>query len=74
MARTADTPGRPVSALKQARSDLDLRLVDVAHEAGCSVSLVSMAESGYVPPLDTQERLARAVGASSGSFWSEAGA
>jgi transcriptional regulator with XRE-family HTH domain len=60
---------RPASPLKQARTDLDLRLVDVAEKAGCSVSLVSMTESGYVPPLDTRARIACAVGASAGSFW-----
>lgn len=64
-----DPAARPRSPLKQARHDQDLRLVDVAEKAGCSVSLVSMTESGYVPPLETRARIAGAVGASAGSFW-----
>ena len=67
--RGQDTPGRPASPLKQARLDKGLRLKDVALAAGVSISTVSTVESGYVPPLHTQQSIARAVGASSGSFW-----
>jgi transcriptional regulator with XRE-family HTH domain len=62
-------PGRPDSPLKQERLSQGLRLADVAAEAGCSISLVSTVESGYWPPVRTQERIAGALGASSGSFW-----
>lgn len=68
---TSETPKRkrPDSPLKQARKDLGMRQADVAKRAGCSVSLISMTESGYEPTLDVQSAIAGAVGASSGSFW-----
>lgn len=66
---TSETTPRPVSALKQARLDLGLRQADVAAEAGCAVSLVSMAESGYQPAEHRRDAIAAAVGASAGSFW-----
>jgi transcriptional regulator with XRE-family HTH domain len=59
----------PVSPLKAARLSLGLRLRDVAEQASCAVSLVSMAENGYRPGINSRERIAQAVGASSGSFW-----
>lgn len=59
------------SPLKQQRLNLGLRQADVAARADCSISLVSMTESGYRPSLPTRERLAVAVGASVGSFWPE---
>jgi hypothetical protein len=57
--------------LKQARLDHDppLRLLDVATAAGVSVSLVSMAESGYSCSEGARAAMAQAVGASYGSFW-----
>lgn len=60
---------RPPSPLRDARLDQGLRLKDVADGAGVSIGLVSTMEGGYVPPLVTQERVAGALGASSGSFW-----
>lgn len=65
----SETQPRTESPLKQARKALGLRLVDVAAKAHCSVSLVSMMESGYVPALDKCERVAVAVGGSLGSFF-----
>lgn len=65
---------RPPTPLRNARTEQGLRLKDVADEAGVSISLVSTMEAGYVPPLGTQERVARALGASSGSFWPPAAA
>lgn len=67
--RGADTPGRPVSPLRAMRLEQGMRLKDVADRAGVSISTVSTVESGYVPPLGTQQSIARAVGASVGSFW-----
>lgn len=57
--------------LKAARLNHDppLRLADVAAAAGVSVSLVSMAESGYRCSEDKRAAIAAAVGASYGSFW-----
>lgn len=64
-----DTGARANSPLRAERHAQGLRLKDVADEAGVSISLVSTVEAGYVPPLRTQQRLAGALGASSGSFW-----
>jgi hypothetical protein len=63
--------GGVLHPLKQARLSHDppLRLVDVAAAAGVSVSLVSMAESGYHCSEDKRAAMAAAVGASLGSFW-----
>lgn len=57
--------------LRETRLNQDLRLVDVAKRAGCSISLVSMTESGYRPGTQVRVSIARAVGASLGSFWPE---
>lgn len=65
----AEENGRPPHPLKDARKRLGLRQKDVATEAGCSVPLVSMIESGYIPPMPLQESIAVAVQASVGSFW-----
>lgn len=61
-------------SLKDARLSHDppLRLVDVAEKAGCSLSLVSMAESGYRCSSQARAAIALAVGASYGSFWETA--
>lgn len=61
-----------LSSLKDARLSHDppLRLIDVATQAGCAVSLVSMVESGYLCSERTRSAIAQAVGASYGSFWS----
>lgn len=60
-----------LASLKDARLSHDppLRLVDVAERAGCSVSLVSMVESGYVCGEGARAAIAAAVGASYGQFW-----
>lgn len=63
---------RPVSALKQARLDAGLRLVDVATKADCAVSYVSMIEHGYVPPRGVRERLAKALDTPVAGLWPEA--
>lgn len=55
--------------LKQTRLALQLRQEDVAKRAGCSISLVSMVESGYRPPEPIRAAIAGAVGATLGSFW-----
>jgi transcriptional regulator with XRE-family HTH domain len=68
-----DQDGRPVSPLRAERDAQGLRLKDVAALAGCSISLVSMVESGYIPPLHRREGIARALGASVGSFWQSNG-
>lgn len=58
----ATSETRRVSPLREARGN---RLqADIAKEAGISVSYVSMIESGLVPPVAVQERLADAVGKS----------
>jgi len=69
MATSETKPRRPDSPLKQARKELGMRQADAAKHAGCSVSLVSMTESGYVPTPDIQLAIAAGRGASSGSFW-----
>jgi transcriptional regulator with XRE-family HTH domain len=64
-----DEQRRPPHPLRDARQEQGLRLKDVADTAGVSISLVSTMEAGYLPPLHTREKVARALGASSGSFW-----
>jgi hypothetical protein len=63
--------GGVLHPLKAARLNHDppLRLLDVATEAGVSVSLVSMVESGYACSQERRAAIAAAVGASYGSFW-----
>ncbi len=61
--------GRPKSPLRRRREGQGLRQADVASKAGCSVPLISMTESGYVPRPELQEGIAAAVSASVGSFW-----
>jgi transcriptional regulator with XRE-family HTH domain len=63
--------GQPLATLKETRLEQGLRLVDVAKKAGCSISLVSMTESGYRPGEQVRSAMAHAVGASLGSFWHE---
>lgn len=60
-----------LASLKDARLSHEppLRLKDVAEKAGCSVSLVSMAESGYACSEGARAAIAQAVGASYGRFW-----
>lgn len=62
-------PASPPSSLKQQRRAQGLRLADVAQDAGCSISLVSMVESGYMAGTPARASIAAAVGASLGSFW-----
>jgi transcriptional regulator with XRE-family HTH domain len=57
------------SPLRQRRKALKLRQQDVATAAGCSVSLVSMCESGYKPPIETQERIAAALQSAPEDVW-----
>lgn len=57
------------SPLKQRRLEQGLRQADVAEQADCSVGLVSMMEAGYPSTERMRERVAAAVGASTGSFW-----
>lgn len=64
-----DTPDRHQSPVRAERQAQGLRLKDVAEQAGCSISLVSMVESGYWPTLERRDAIARALGASAGSFW-----
>ena len=63
-----------LQSLKEARLNHEppLRLIDVAEKAGCSVSLVSMLETGRVCSEETKAAIAAAVGASYGSFWTAA--
>lgn len=58
-----------MDSLRDAREQLGLRLKDVAEQAGCAVSLVSMVERGGPCSEAKREALALAVGASYGSFW-----
>jgi transcriptional regulator with XRE-family HTH domain len=58
----------PGAALREARLAKGLRQKDVAEAAGCSISLVSMTE-GCAAGTQAREAMARAVGASLGSFW-----
>lgn len=60
-----------LSSLRDARlaHDPPLRLVDVATQAGVSISAVSMLESGRVCSDEKMAAIAQAVGASYGSFW-----
>lgn len=62
---------RPLTPAKQARKALDLRLCDVAERAGCSIGLVSMVESGYIPPAATRGRIAKALGQGTEKLWPE---
>ena len=48
-------------------------MVDVADQAGISVSLISMIEHGYVPAKASREKLATALGVEPGVFWPEVG-
>lgn len=57
------------ASLKETRLEQGLRLTDVAKRAGCSISVVSMTESGYKPSVQLRSAMAQAVGASLGSFW-----
>lgn len=59
----------PAATLKDTRLEQGLRLKDVAQKAGCSISAVSMIESGWQPSLELRTAVAHAVGASVGSFW-----
>lgn len=59
----------PAPSLKDTRIAQGLRQEDVAKKAGCSISLVSMTESGYRAGLQVRTAIAQAVGASLGSFW-----
>lgn len=59
----------PAGTLKEVRLQQGLRLIDVANRAGCSVSAVSMIESGWKPTVQLRTAVAHAVGASLGSFW-----
>jgi transcriptional regulator with XRE-family HTH domain len=61
----------PVATLKETRLEQGLLLKDVAKRAGCSVSAVSMIESGWCPSIQLRAAVAHAVGASVGSFWVE---
>lgn len=65
---------RPDSPLRERRLDLRMLQREVAQRAGCAESLISMAESGYVPKVDTQVRIADALAASVGAFWPEGAA
>lgn len=71
MAPEPTSNGRPTT-LRDARREAGLKQREVAAEAGCAVSLVCMTEKGYLPGLEKREAMARAVGASAGSFWGEA--
>jgi transcriptional regulator with XRE-family HTH domain len=68
MSEPASTPPSP-TPLRQARLDQGLRLVDVAAKAGCAPSYVSTVERGGPASDAARDRIARAVGASLGSFW-----
>jgi transcriptional regulator with XRE-family HTH domain len=59
----------PLASLKETRLEQGLLLKDVAKRAGCSVSAVSMIESGWKPTIQLCTAVAHAVGASMGSFW-----
>lgn len=63
----------PAATLKETREAAGLRLLDVARKAGCSISAVSMIESGWKPSIQLRAAVAHAVGASVGSFWDERG-
>jgi DNA-binding XRE family transcriptional regulator len=59
---------RPRSLL-DARLRSGLRQVDVAREAGCSTSLVSMMERGYRPSEQTCATIACVVNATVAELW-----
>ena len=62
---------RPLTPAKAARTKQERILADVAREAGISISLLSMIESGYVPPAGTRDRVAAALGSSTRVLWPE---
>ena len=57
------------TSIRETRKAQNLRLADVAAAASCSVSLVSMVESGYKPGFKARKRIGDALGASAGYFW-----
>jgi transcriptional regulator with XRE-family HTH domain len=59
------------TSIRAARQDAQMRLADVASKASCSVSLISMVESGYRPGAKAREQIGKALGASSGHFWKQ---
>lgn len=61
--------GVPAHPLREHRKALGLTQQAVASQAGCAVSYVCMAEKGLVPPLNRQDGMAAAVGATRGAIW-----
>lgn len=59
------------SPLRQARDAQGKLLKDVAEEADCAISLVSMVERGAPASREKRDAIARAVGASYGTFWQD---
>ena len=59
------------SPVKEARTALGLRLIDVAEQAGMSVSHISMIEHGYTPAKASREKLAKALGVEPTQLWPE---
>jgi transcriptional regulator with XRE-family HTH domain len=59
------------SPVKEARTALGLRLIDVADQAGMSVSLISMIEHGYVPAKPRREQLSEVLGQAPEVLWPE---
>jgi transcriptional regulator with XRE-family HTH domain len=67
---TNGVPVHPLKALRKAANDgKGMTQQAVASQAGCAVSYVCMAEKGLVPPLDRQDGMAAAVGATRGAIW-----
>lgn len=55
--------------VRRARVAKRLRLRDVAERAECSVPTLSNIEHGYVPPVETMERVAKALERHPYEFW-----
>lgn len=63
------TRPRPVSTFERIRRARGLRQAQVAERAGCSRSLISMAEAGYRPPHGRQLAIAEALGVDAALLW-----
>lgn len=64
-----EQPVTPGEKLKARRKELGMRQADVATAVGRAVSHVCQVERGLAVSRERQEEIARAVGASAGSFW-----
>jgi transcriptional regulator with XRE-family HTH domain len=65
----AVTFARDVSLVRLRREELDMKLVELAEQAGCHAAMLSMCEGGFVPQADTREKIAAALSTTPGALW-----